>query len=102
MTLAFRNVDAVPHGRVSEWPYEALVTAIERGTVGDWSRITAEIAREPWVEVARQVEEYLDYATPYGVGPLLRRKVQHARADSAQRERQQVAEHVRWLVEQSM
>lgn len=101
MTLSFRNVEGEPSDPVSSWPYEALVTAIERGTVTDWARISAEIAREPWGEVARQVEEYLEYADPYGVGPLLRRAVDRARSCSAERERSDVADEVATLVSQS-
>ena len=40
MTVAFRTVDVDPAAPVEEWPYEALVTVIERGTVGDWVRLT--------------------------------------------------------------
>jgi DNA-binding transcriptional regulator YiaG len=97
----FRNVCADPSDPVSSWPYEALVAAIERGGVTDWARITSQIAREPWGEVARQVEDYLGYASPYGVAPLLQRAVQRARAQAAQQERLQVAQQVASLVEQS-
>ena len=34
--LRFRNVDADPADDVGTWPYEALVTAIDRGLVPDW------------------------------------------------------------------
>lgn len=101
MILTFRNVDAEPADPVSSWPYEALVTAIERGTVTDWARITSEIAREPWGEVAREVEDYLGYASPYGVGPLLRRAIQRARSESASEERKQVADEVSCLFDRS-
>lgn len=64
---------------MSTWPYEAIVTAIERGLIGDWARLTAEIALDPWGEVARQVEEYLAYAEPGGVTALLHRAIVRAR-----------------------
>lgn len=92
--LVFRNVDADPSDPVETWPYEALVTAVERGTIGDWVRITAAIDREPWGEVARQIEEHLGYAAPRGVGPLLARAVARARLDAETQERAEVAAEV--------
>jgi len=76
VSVRFRNLHTDPAAPVTGWPYEALVTAIERGGIGDWARITAEIAGEPWGDVSRQVEDYLTHERPYGVvGPLLRRAV---------------------------
>ena len=77
--LRFRNVDADPSDPVETWPHEALVTAVERGSVTDWARLTAAVRREPWGEVARALEEYLSYEQPRGVGPLLERAIREAR-----------------------
>jgi DNA-binding transcriptional regulator YiaG len=101
MTVAFRNVEGSPELPVGEWPYEALVACIERGTLGDWLPIIREIRRLPWGTVARQVETYLGYTDPYGVGPLLRRAVASARHDAEAEERAIVAGRVRELVEAS-
>ncbi len=101
MSVRFRNLHTDPAAPVTGWPYEALVTAIERGGIRDWARITAEIAGEPWGDVSRQVEDYLTHERPYGVGPLLRRAVDRARRDATQRERETVAEQVRALVARS-
>lgn len=35
MALSFRNVDADPSDPVESWPYEGLVTAVERGGLAD-------------------------------------------------------------------
>ena len=101
MSLAFRNVEVPPDAAVERWPYEGLVTAIERGTVTDWARLTRAIRLDPWGPVARQVELYLSYAQPWGVGPLLTRAIASARASSDDHERAAVAAEVRSLVEQS-
>jgi len=101
MTVRFRNVDADPLGPVDLWPYEALVTAIERGTATDWARIARAIERRPWGEVARQLEEYFGYERPYGVAPLLERVIARARTAAEQRERAEVAGEVRALQERS-
>ncbi|QDO89485.1 helix-turn-helix transcriptional regulator [Ornithinimicrobium ciconiae] len=99
MTVRFRNVD-VP-AEVRDWPYEAITTAIERGTIGDWAVLTREIGQDPWGPVARQVEDYLEYAEEPGVVGLFRRRITAARAAAEEAERAQVAEQVRELVRAS-
>lgn len=98
MTLAFRHVDADPSDPVETWPYEALVAAIERGTVRDWARITRSVTGDPWGEVSRSVEAYLGYADPSGVTSLLRRAVDRARSEAEDADRAAVAARVRELV----
>lgn len=101
MSAGFRNVQGSPDQPVEEWPYEALVATIERGTLTDWLPIIGAIKAAPWGEVARQVEEYLGYASPYGVGPLLRRTIDNARTERERDERRDVAARVRAAVERS-
>ena len=72
MALQFRNVDASPEDDVRTWPYEALVTALDRGLVQDWQPIFSEIRRSPWGPVARRVERYLSYRESDGVTALFR------------------------------
>ncbi len=101
MAVSFRNVEVPPGADVRAWPYEALVAAIERGTIGDWARVTRELRAEPWGPVAREVELYLSYAQPWGVGPLLTRALASAQEHAAAEERAAVAAEVRRLVDQS-
>lgn len=101
MSVTFRNVDVDPSAPVETWPYEALVTLIERGTVGDWLILTREFDRQPWGPVARQVEKYLSYERPYGVAPLLERALARSRAQAELRERAEVAQEVAELVARS-
>jgi DNA-binding transcriptional regulator YiaG len=101
VTVTFRNVDVRPDEPLETWPYEAIVTMIERGTITDWARLTREIRRRPWGAVARQVEHYLGYEQPWGVGPLLQRALAGARAERAADERCAVAAEVRELVARS-
>jgi hypothetical protein len=97
--LIFRNVDTDPSSPVETWPYEALVTAIERGGLPVWRRIAAAIRTEPWGRVARSVEEYADYAEPTGAVSLLKRAVARARAAAELSERAAVATEVKGVVE---
>ena len=99
--LAFRNVDADPGDAVDTWPYEALVTAIDRGLVPDWQPIFAEIRRSPWGRTARRVEQYLEYREPDGVGTLFRLAIDRARDEADRAERAEVAARVRASIERS-
>lgn len=101
MSVRFRNVEVDATSPVEGWPYEALTTAVERGLIGDWVRITAAIDREPWGDVARQIEQYLAYENPYGVGDLLARAIVRARRQAEQRERESVALEITRLIERS-
>ncbi len=94
----FRNVEAEVADPPEGWPYEALVTVIERGTVRDWARVSMAIARDPWGKVARSVEEYLGYAEACGVAALLGRAVTRARNEVDADDRAAVAARVRSLI----
>lgn len=96
--LRFRNVDADPGDPVATWPYEALVTAVERGGLSDWRRIVAELRRDPWGQVARDLENHLSYAEPHGVTRMMARALERARDAARDDERAEVAERVRALV----
>ncbi|MDO8307639.1 MAG: helix-turn-helix transcriptional regulator [Actinomycetota bacterium] len=101
MTVAFRNVDALPSDPVSTWPYEALATALERGLVPDWQPVFAEIRREPWGRVARSIERILSYEALPGVGPLFTRAITQARLEAEDSERVEVARRVADAIRQS-
>lgn len=95
MPLQFRNVDASPDDEVRSWPYEALVAAIDRGLVGDWHPIFAELRSEPWGVVARRVEHYLSYRERDATSRLFELAVEHARIDAEEGDRRAVAARVR-------
>lgn len=45
--LVFRNVDTSPDEPVSEWPVEAIQTALERGSLPHWRRLATAIKHAP-------------------------------------------------------
>lgn len=100
-TLSFRNVEAEAEDPVESWPYEALITAIERGGVREWARIASAIDAEPWGDVARHVGHYLTYAHPYGAAPLLQRVIARSRDRVEQHERAVVAAEVGRLIDET-
>ena len=95
MTVSFRNVDAAPSDPVATWPYEGLVTMIERGLIADWESLIAELRRSPWGPTARRVESYLGYAEPSATARLFTLILERARADAEADERAEVAARVR-------
>ncbi len=80
MALSFRNLTTDPSDPVSTWPTEAVQTAMERGDLGDWQRLAAEIGREPWGRTAAQVAEVLSHSRPYGVAEAMELVIARARA----------------------
>ena len=99
--LKFRNLDASPEDQVESWPFEGILTAIERGTLPDWRRLTSAIRADPWGPVAQQVIEALGLSRPYGTAELLEGVVGRARAEAAASERHEVAAEIRHLVDGS-
>jgi DNA-binding transcriptional regulator YiaG len=101
MTLAFRNLAITPQAPVWQWPTEAVQTALERGDLADWHRIAVEIAASPWGTTARQVEEVLSYARPYGVAEAMETTLARARGRAEVEERAAVAAAIQEAVERS-
>jgi ribosome-binding protein aMBF1 (putative translation factor) len=101
MTLAFRNLTISPQAPVSQWPTEAVQTALERGDLADWHRVAAEIQADPWGTTARQVEEVLSHSRPYGVAEAMQTVVSRARKRAEANERAAVAAAIREAIERS-
>lgn len=101
MAVQFRNVDASPQDDVRTWPFEALVTVVDRGLVPDWQPVFAEIRRSPWGPTARRVERILGYREPDGVGTLFALAIDRARAAVEHAASEEVAARVRAAVDAS-
>lgn len=101
MSVAFRNVDVPDGAPPSQWPFEALVTVIERGSISDWAVLTREIRSDPWGPTARQIEDYFTYERPAGVTALLERVIASARDRAEKSERAEAAAEVDALIRRS-
>lgn len=101
MALKFRNLDISPEEPVSRWGFEGLLAAVDRGSLGDWRKVMAEISRAPWGETAETLGQVLDAAEDSGVVEAMRRAVQIARDRAAAQERRVVAARLRALVAES-
>ncbi len=101
MTVGFCNVE-VPAGLpVERWPFVAIVTVLERGSITDWAVLTRAVRLDPWGPVARQLEEYLAHERPRGLAPLVERAIAVARTECQAAERAEVAREVDDLVRRS-
>lgn len=94
MALAFRNLAITPEAPVSQWPAEAVQTALERGDLADWHRLVAEIGAHPWGRTARQVEEVLSHSHPYGIADAMELALSRARDRVEASERAAVAAEI--------
>ncbi|MGH3646302.1 MAG: helix-turn-helix domain-containing protein [Micromonosporaceae bacterium] len=101
MSLAFRNLTISPQDPVAIWPAEAIQAALERGDLGHWQRIVAELKREPWGHAARRLEEVLGYSRPYGVADAMAAVLQRIRTRTENDERAEVAAEFRHAITES-
>ena len=99
--LKFRNITASVNDPVETWPFEGILTAVERGTLPDWRRLADAIRADPWGPVAQQVLEAVELSRPYGTTELLTAVIEGARQDADHEERQQVAGEIRDLLSRS-
>lgn len=86
---------------VEFWPTSSIRAALESGDIRIWQRIVVAIKRDPYGRTARQVEEVLEDAAPYGISQALVEVLVRARNHLEANERAEAARHVRLLMERS-
>lgn len=86
---------------VEFWPTAAIRTALETDDLTVWQRIVAAIKRDPFGRTARQVEEVLQTAHPYGVSKALAEVLHRTREHLEANERAEVARHIHVLLDKS-
>jgi DNA-binding transcriptional regulator YiaG len=95
---SFRNINVTPDEPVTEWGFEGLLTAIERGSMKLWRRIAAEVRRNPFGKVARLLEDEVIGAVSHeGERELFRQMLQRARHRWEQDAKAEVANRLRSL-----
>lgn len=86
---------------VEFWPTAAIRAALETDDLTVWQRIVVAIKRDPYGRTARQVEEVLETARPYGVSKALSEVLNRTREHLEANERAEVARHIKVLLERS-
>ena len=94
MANLFRNVDGSPNDPVDTWPYEGMVSVIERGNILDWAPLIDFIRLDPWGRVARNLEIYLGYSDLEDVSAFFRLVLEDARDRVEASERKEVQDTV--------
>jgi len=86
---------------VEFWPTSAIREALETDDLTVWQRIVVAIKRDPYGRTARQVEEVLETAPPYGVSKALDEVLTRTRAQLEANECAEVGRHVHMLLQRS-
>jgi len=86
---------------VEFWPTSSIRAALETDDLTTWQRIVTAIKRDPYGRTARQVEEVLETARPFGVSKAMAEVLSRTRAHLEETECAEVARHVRMLLERS-
>ncbi len=86
---------------VEFWPTAAIRAALETDDLSVWQNIVVAIKRDPFGRTARQVEEVLETARPYGVSKALSEVLSRARENLEANECAEVARQVRALLDRS-
>lgn len=98
MTLRSEHDDDRP---VEFWPTALIRSALESGDITVWQRIVVAVKRDPFGRTARQVEEVLEGAAPYGISQALTAVLTRARKHLEANELSEAARHVGLLLERS-
>ena len=98
---AMRRVSIDDERPVEFWSTAAIRTALESDDLTVWQRIVTAIKRDPYGRTARQVEEVLDKAGPYGVSKALDEVLVRTREHLEAAERAEVGRHVQVLLDRS-
>jgi hypothetical protein len=86
---------------VEFWPTSAIHAALEHDDLAVWQSIVTAIKRDPYGRTARQVEEVLENANPYGVSRAMAEVLNRTRERLEANERAEVARHVQVMIERS-
>jgi hypothetical protein len=96
-----RRRPAVDQRPVEFWPTSAIRAALETDDLTVWQRIVVAIKRDPYGRTARQVEEVLETAPPYGVSKALDEVLTRTREHLEANECAEVARHILMLLQRS-
>ncbi|BBZ26182.1 hypothetical protein MMAD_04770 [Mycolicibacterium madagascariense] len=96
-----RRRSGVDQRPVEFWPTSAIREALETDDLTVWQRIVVAIKRDPYGRTARQVEEILEQAPPYGVSKALDEVLTRTRAHLEANECAEVARHIHMLLQRS-
>ena len=101
MVVQFRNLTTTWHDPIDQWPYEAVVTTIERGLVADWQPIVKDIRMRPFGRIASYVAHFAKAPDDDAAAAFFSEALRRARADQEDSERDEVIKRIRLAIESS-
>ncbi len=97
LTIDFRNIEVDTTLPVDDWPFEAILTIIERGRIDDWRILARAIWEHPWGATTRAVQTIIDWNENYGADALFRTTIERARHAFRDRHRARDGQRLRDL-----
>ena len=101
MSVTFRNLTVNWSDPIDLWPYEAVITTMERGMVSDWQPIIQEVQAHPWGRIARYIEDYAKGPDDAAVAAFFTLVIERTRQRREAEERIEVQQRVRAAVDRS-
>jgi len=101
MVVAFRNLTTTWNDPIDLWPYEAVVTTMERGLVSDWQPILQDLRKRPFGRIASYVAHYAQDPGDKASAAFFLEALHRARAAQEQTERDEVVRRIRQAIEVS-
>ena len=99
MVVAFRNLTTTWNDPIDLWPYEAVVTTMERGLVSDWQPILQDLRERPFGRIAGYVTHYAQDPGDKASAAFFLEALHRARAAQEQTERDEVVRRIRHAIE---
>jgi DNA-binding transcriptional regulator YiaG len=99
MVVQFRNLTTSWHDPIDQWPYEAVVTTMERGLVSDWQPILKDLRERPFGRIARYVAHYLKNPDDEAAAAFFSEALRRARSAREDAERDEVTARIRQAIE---
>ena len=99
MVVQFRNLTVTWSDPIDQWPYEAVVTTMERGLVSDWQPILKDLQARPFGRVARYVVDYAKNPEDEATAAFFLEALRRARLAQEDREQDEVIRRIRHAIE---
>jgi DNA-binding transcriptional regulator YiaG len=99
MTVQFRNLTTTWHDPIDQWPYEAVVTTMERGLVSDWQPILRDLRARPFGRIARYVTHYAKDPDDKAAAAFFSEALRRARVSQGEKEREEVIRRIRRAID---
>lgn len=99
MVVQFRNLTTTWQDPIDQWPYEAVVTTMERGLVSDWQPILRDLRARPFGRIARYVAHYAKNPEDKAAAAFFSEALRRARVAREESEREEVIRRIRRAID---